>query len=382
MKRRWFLKGAAAGVAATAASTLPKPALSQGRMEWRLQTTWPKDFPGLGTGAKLLADLITRGSDGRLSVKVHGAGEIVPTYETMNAVNIGTFEMGHGAPYFWTGQAAAAPFIASMPFGMSAQEQNAWFAYGGGQDLADKVYKEMGCKFFPSGNTGAHMGGWFNKEVETLDDFAGLKIRMPGFGGQVVTAAGGTAVKLSGSEIGPALESGQIDASVWFGPLNDLELGLYKSATSYNYPAWHEPATVLDNFIGLWAWEKLPNDLRALVEAANAAVNSLVTSVFIARNTEALNTLLGKHGVVLRKFPDAALNGLGELAGQVMDDLASANPLSRQVLDSILRFRRPAIGFAKVSDQAFYNARALPFRYAKPSNLDVIREYEREASLG
>ena len=365
MKRRRFLKGAAAaGVAATA---WPKPALSQGRMEWRLQTTWPKDFPGLGTGANLLADMITRGSCGRLSVKVFGAGEIVPTYETMNAVHSGTFEMGHGAPYFWAGKVAAAPFIASMPFGMNAREQGAWFTHGGGQELADKVYAEMGCKFFASGNTGVQMGGWFNKEVDTLNDYRGLKMRIPGLGGRVAAAAGSTVVKLSGAEIGPALESGEVDAGVWFGPLNDLALGLYKSASHYYYPAWQEPATVLDNFIAIRAWEKLPGDLQALVEAANAAVNGLVTSAFIARNTDALDTLVKKHGVVVRKFPDALLNGLGELAGQVMDDVASADPLSREVMDSILRFRRRAIGFAKVSDQAFYNARSLPFPFAKPS---------------
>jgi len=365
MKRRRFLKGAAAaGVAATA---LPKPGLSQGRMEWRLQTTWPKDFPGLGTGANLLADLITRGSGGRLSVKVFGAGEIVPTYETMNAVNSGTFEMGHGAPYFWAGNVAAAPFIASMPFGMSAHEQDAWFTHGGGQELADKVYAEMGCKFFPSGNTGGQMGGWFNREVDSLNDYSGLKIRIPGLGGRVVAAAGATVAKLSGAEIGPALEAGDIDAGVWFGPLNDLSLGLHKSAAYYYYPAWQEPATVLDNFIAIQAWERLPDDLRALVEAANAAVNGLVTNAFVARNPDALDTLVKKHRVVVQKFPDALLNGLGRLSGQVMDDVASADPLSREVVDSILRFRRRAIGFAKVSDQAFYNARSLPFAFAKPS---------------
>ena len=365
MKRRRFLKGAAA--AGLAVSALPKPALSQGRLEWRLQTTWPKDFPGLSTGANLLADLITRGSGGRLSVKVFGAGEIVPTYETMSGVSSGTFEMGHGAPYFWAGMVAAAPFIASMPFGMNAHEQNAWFTHGGGQELADKVYAEMGCKFFASGNTGVQMGGWFNKEVDTLNDYRGLNIRIPGLGGLVVTAAGGNVVKLSGTEIGPALESGEIDAGTWFGPLNDLALGLHRAASYYYYPAWHEPATVLDNFIAIRAWEKLPGDLKALVEAANAAVNGLVSSAFLARNTDALDTLVETHGVVVQKFPDALLNGLGKLAGQVMDDVASADPLSREVVDSILRYRRRAIGFAKVSDQAFYNARTLPFPFAKPS---------------
>ncbi len=367
MKRRWFLKGAAAGVAATAASSLPMPGLAQGRREWRMQTTWPRGFPGLGAAADMLADFLTRGSDGRLSVKVFAAGEIVPTYETLNAVDNGTLEMGHGAPFFWAGEVAAASFVASMPFGMSAQEQNAWFATGGGQELADRVYREMGCKFFASGNIGVQMGGWFNKPVESLADYRGLKTRVPGLGGQVVKAAGADVVKLSGAEIATALKSGELDAGVWFGPFADLAFGLHETAADYYYPAWQEPATVLDNFIGLKAWESLPGDLRALVEAANAAVNGLAANRFTAGNTDALDTLVKQHGVKVKKFPDRLLNALGQLAGQVMDDLASADPLSRRVVDSILRFRRRAIPLAKVSDQAFYNARALPFRYARPS---------------
>ena len=151
IQRRSFLKGAVAtGAAAAAASSFPAPAISQGRMQWRLVTTWPKSYPGLGTGADLLGDIITRGSDGRLSIKVHGAKEIVPAFESLDAVAGGTVEMGHGAPYYWKGKVAASQFIASVPFGMTAQEVNAWFQYGNGQKLADRIYKEMGCKFFPS----------------------------------------------------------------------------------------------------------------------------------------------------------------------------------------------------------------------------------------
>jgi TRAP-type mannitol/chloroaromatic compound transport system substrate-binding protein len=254
-----------------------------------------------------------------------------------------------------------------MPFGMNVSEQNAWFAYGGGQELANKVYKEMGCTMFPSGNTGVQMGGWFNKEINSPEDYKGLKMRIPGLGGEVVKAAGGNVVNLPGGEIPPALQSGAIDATEWVGPYNDLAFGLYKSAKFYYYPGWHEPATVLDNFISLTAWESLPGDLQEIVRAANAAVNSFVLSEFIARNNDSLNTLVNTHGVTLKKFPDELLNALGGLAGQVMNDLASADPLSREVMDSILTFRAQAIAFGKVSEQAFYNARALPFKYATPS---------------
>jgi len=364
MKRRDFLAGTAV---AAAASAVAAPAIAQERFEWRLVTTWPKNFPGLGTGANLLADFITRASAGRLTVTVYGAGEIVPAFESMDAVASGTVEMGHGAPYYWKGKVPATQFIASMPFGLTAQEQNAWFQYGGGQALADKVYRELGTKFFPSGNTGVQMGGWFNKTITSPEDYKGLKMRIPGLGGEVVKAAGGNVVNLPGGEIAPALATGNIDATEWVGPYNDLAFGLYKSAKYYYYPGWHEPATVLDNFISLKAWEALPGDLKAIVEAANTAVNQLVLSEFTARNNAALKTLVEKHGVEVRKFPDSLLNRLGGLSGQVMDDLASKDPLSREVMDSILAFRKDAIAWSKLSEQAFLTARLLPFTYAEPS---------------
>lgn len=366
LERRDFIKGAALGSAAATAAVataFPKPALSQNRIKWRMQTTWPKNFPGLGTGANKLAEFITSASDGRLEVEVYGAGEIVPAFETMDAVSSGTLEMGHGAPYYWKGKVPASQFIASIPFGLNAAEQNAWVQFGGGQELADKVYKEFGCKFFVSGNTGVQMGGWFNKDINSLEDYKGLKMRIPGLGGEVVKAAGGNVVNLPGGEIPPALSSGAIDATEWVGPYNDLAFGLYKSAKLYYYPGWHEPATLLDNFISLKAWESLPGDLQAIVAAANSAANVYVLSEFAANNNSSLNTLTEKHGVTLKKFPDEVLNGLGELSGQVIGDLAAGDALSREVMESIAKFRKQSITYAKVSEQAFYNARGLPFKW-------------------
>ncbi len=370
LKRRDFVASAAtvgAAGAATVAAGFPKPAISQGKLKWRMVTTWPKNFPGLGTGANLLAKMIGEMSEGRLQVEVYGAGEIVPAFESMDAVSSGTVEMGHGAPYYWKGKVPASQFIASLPFGLTAQEQNAWFYYGGGQELADKVYAQMGTKFFPSGNTGTQMGGWFNKEIKSLDDYKGLKMRIPGLGGEVVKAAGGIVVNLPGGEIPPALQSGAIDATEWVGPYNDLAFGLYKSAKYYYYPGWHEPATVLDCFINMKAWESLPADLKAIVETANRAANLAVLSEFQARNNDSLDTLINKHGVILKKFPDEVLNGLGGLAGKVLTDLANQDPLSREVLDSILEFRTKLIAWTKVSEQSYMTARLLPFKYAEPS---------------
>jgi TRAP-type mannitol/chloroaromatic compound transport system substrate-binding protein len=364
MKRRQFLSGAAvAGATAAAASTFAKPAIAQDVREWRLITTWPKNFPGLGTGANLLAEYITKASNGRLKVTVFGAGEIVPAFEAIDAVGNGTVEMGHGAPYYWKGKVDATQYIAAMPFGLNAQEQNAWFQWGGGQELADKVYAELNCKFFPSGNTGTQMGGWFNKEMNTIADYEGLKMRIPGLGGEVVKAAGANVVNLPGGEIPPALQSGAIDATEWVGPYNDLAFGLYKSAKYYYYPGWHEPATVLDNFINLDAWNALPDDLKAIVEQANRAVNQMVLSEFTARNVQALDTLRNKHGVDVRPFSDDILTNLGKLSGEVLRDLVASNPLSQEVFESLIAFRSQSIAWSKFSESAFANARILPFEY-------------------
>ena len=369
LKRREFLKTAtvagAAMAATTAASSFPKPALAQDAKKWRMQTTWPKNFPGLGTGANKLAEFIGAASNGRLTVEVFGGGEIVPAFETMDAVSSGTLEMGHGAPYYWKGKVPATQFIASIPFGLNVMEQNAWIQFGGGQELADKVYKELGCKFFASGNTGVQMGGWFNKEINSLEDYKGLKMRIPGLGGEVVKAAGGNVVNLPGGEIPPALQSGAIDATEWVGPYNDLAFGLYKSAKFYYYPGWHEPATLLDNFINLQAWEGLDSELQAIITTANAYANGYVLNEFMANNNASLNTLVNDHGVILKKFPDQVLNGLGGLSGEVIGGIAGGDPLSHEVMESIGKFRIQAINYAKVSEEAFYVARRLPFKWVE-----------------
>lgn len=360
MRRRAFIKGAAAtGLAGAATSGFAAPAISQGRMEWRMVTAWPKNFPGLGTAAELLAESITKGTDGRLSVRVYGAGEIVPAFEALDAVASGTVEMGHGSPYYWKGKLAAAQFLTAFPFGLIAQEQNAWFQWGGGQEIADQIYAELGCKFFPCGNTGTQMGGWFNKEINRLEDYKGLKMRMPGLGGEVIKAAGANVVNLPGAEIPPALQSGAIDATEWVGPYNDLAFGLYKSAKFYYYPGWQEPCATLDNFINKAAWEKLPGDIQAIIAAANAAVNQQVLSEFVARNNASLRTLIDEHGVSLKKFPETVLKGLADLSDDVMNDLASRDPLSQKVMNSMLSFRKDVSAWTAIAETAMSEARFL-----------------------
>lgn len=365
--RRGLLKTAAAGAAAAALAACDEgkpsaPAASKERIEWRMTTCWPRNLPGLGTGAQLLADTITEASGGRLSVKLYAAGEIVPAFEAMDAVSNGIVEMGHGGPHFWKGKVPAAQFLSNTPFGLTAQEQNAWYQYGGGLALADEIYAELGCKFFLAGNTGVQMGGWFNEEINTLDDLKGLKMRMPGLGGEVLKAVGATIVNTSPGEIPIALQSGALDAAEWAGPYADLAFGLHESAKYYYYPGWHEPSAVLDLFINRAKFEALAPDLQAVIEVAASAVNQLILSEITARNNAALGELVTRHNVQLRQFPMEVLMGLSRTAEQVLERLAGADPLSAKVYGSLKRFRRDALGWSRISEEAYLAARLLPFK--------------------
>ena len=243
MQRRAFLTGAGAATVALGAGI--KTAEAKPEHKWKMVTTWPKNFPGLGTGAENLATLIGEMSAGRIEITVYGANELVPAFEVFDAVSQGTAEMGHGAAYYWKGKSEAAQFFATVPFGLTAQEQNGWFYYGGGLELWTELYAEFGLVPAPAGNTGVQMGGWFNKEINSVSDLEGLKMRIPGLGGEVLKRAGGTPVSLPGGELFTSLQSGAIDATEWVGPYNDLAFGLYKAAKYYYYPGWHEPGTTL-----------------------------------------------------------------------------------------------------------------------------------------
>ncbi|MGY6645156.1 MAG: TRAP transporter substrate-binding protein [Salinarimonas sp.] len=366
MERRQFLKGAAFGGVA-AASTLATPAIAQGVKRLRMQTTWPRNFPGLGTGANVLAEMINRLSSGSIEIEVLGGGEVVPPFETIDAVEAGTLDMGHGAFYYWKGKVPATEFLGVIPFGFNAAETNAWFRFGGGQELADEAYREMGCKVFLSGNTGNQMGGWFSRPIESIEDYRGLRLRLPGLGGEVSAAAGASVVNLPGGEIPPAMASGALDAAEWVGPYNDLALGMHRSGWYYMYPGWQEPGTGLDHFINLNVWESFSDEEKAIVEAANAYANDYVLSEFMANNNDSLDTLINEHNVELRRFSDETLIALAELSADVLDGLANADSLSRRTYDSILRFRSQAISWASVAEGAMAQARTLDYRFSEPS---------------
>ena len=356
MKRRDFIGGLGGG-AALAACT-PQTGQQSGststeRFSWKLVTTWLPNFPGLGTGVNTLARYIEEMSGGRMEITVYAAGELVPAFEVFDAVSQGSAEMGHGAAYYWRGKSEAAQFFATIPFGLNAHEQNAWLYYGGGLELWREVYEPFNLVPFPAGNSGVQMGGWFNRPIDSMADLQGLKMRIPGIGGEVLRRAGGTPVNLPLSEIFTALQTGSIDATEWVSPYNDVAIGLHQAARYYYYPGWQEPGPTLECMINRDAWDSLPEDLQAIVRVACQATTLDMISEFMARNATALSQLLADDNVELRKFPDDVLRGLKELTDSVVEELAVDDPLFAKVWNSVQDFMAVSAPWQAISEQAY-----------------------------
>jgi len=364
LRRRFLTGGMAAATTVAAVSTFPTPALAQGARRLNMVTTWPRDFPGLGTGAQRLADSITSMSGGKLSVKVFAAGERVPAYEAFDAVSGGAADLYHGIEYYWQNRSRAFNFFAAVPFGLTAGEMAAWIYHGGGQALWDDLALGFNIKPFQVGDTGVQMGGWFNKEINSVEDFKGLKIRMPGLGGEVARRLGAVPVTLPGSKIFPSLISGAIDATEWAGPWNDLTLGFYKVAKHYYYPGIHEPGTALSSGMNLKVWDSLSDEHKVIVSQAMAAENTLSRAEFRSRNNDALITLRAKHKVDFRRFTDDVLKTMGEAAGSVIGDIGQGgDPKSRKIYEGFKSFRKKSLSWTHIGEQSFLNARILPFKY-------------------
>ncbi len=366
MKRRRFLSGAAHGITAATVgvASLPTPAIAQDVRRLNMVTTWPRDFPGLGTGAQRLAENINRMSGGRLEVKVFAAGERVPAFESFDAVSGGAAELYHGIEYYWQDRSSAYNFFAAMPFGLTAGEMAAWVYHGGGQELWDELSAGFNIKPFQVGNMGVQMGGWFNKEINVIGDFKGLKIRIPGLGGKVIQRLGAIPVSLPGVKIFPALQSGALDATEWAGPWNDLALGFYKVAKYYYYPGFHEPGTALSVGVNLKVWESLGAEQKAIVTQAMAAENATSSAEFKARNADALETLRKIHRVDLRRFSDGVLRALGEASGVVVGEIGTGgDAITRKIYENFRKFRKKALSWSHLAEQNFWNARILPFKY-------------------
>ena len=325
--------------------------------KWKMVTTWPKNFPALGTSAERFAQSVEAMSNGRLKIKVYGAGELIPAFEVFDAVSQGTAEMGHSSPYYWKGKIKAAQFFTTTPFGMTAIEMNSWMEFGGGQQLLDELYAPFNLVVMPAGNSGMQMAGWFNKEINSLNDLKGLKMRIPGLGGEVLARAGGTPVMLPGGEIFTALQTGTIDATEWVGPYNDQAFDLYKAAKYYYYPGWHEPDSLIELVINKDAFAKLPADLQAIVRTAAQAENEHMLSEMTARNMTALKSLQEKHHVQLRALPTEVLERFKELSAEVLAELAASDPASKKVYDSLQSYAQDIKAYHQVSERAFLNAR-------------------------
>ncbi len=327
-------------------------------IEWKMVTTWPKNFPGLGRGPETFSRMVNEMSDGRLQIQVFGAGEIVPAFGVFDAVSQGVAEAGHGGAYYWKGKIPSAVFFTTTPFGLNAQEMNAWLHYGGGLELWREAYAPFGVMPLAGGNSGVQMAGWFNKEINTIDDLKGLKMRLPGLAGEVLTAAGGTAVTMPGGELYTALQTGVIDATEWVGPYNDLTLGLHQVARYYYYPGWHEPGSTLEVIVNQGAFDALPQDLQAIVTYAARAMNQDMLDEYTARNNDALQQLVNEHGVELRRLPDDVYQALYDAYKVEVRELVDSDPMAEKVWTSFAAFLDGVRRYHAISEQAYLNGRA------------------------
>ncbi|MBD2857649.1 TRAP transporter substrate-binding protein [Spongiibacter sp. KMU-158] len=326
---------------------------------WKLVTTWPKNFPGLGTAPEKFAEVVNTMSQGRLQIKVYGAGELVPALGVFDAVSAGSAQMGHGAAYYWKGKLPSSIFFTTVPFGMTAQEMNGWLYHGGGMALYREAYKPFNLVPMAAGNTGVQMAGWFNKEINSIADIKGLKMRLPGSAGEVWNRLGGTAVTLPGGELYTSLQTGVIDATEWVAPYNDLSFGFYEVAKYYYYPGWHEPGSTLELVINGDAWASLPKDLKTIVEVAARYANQDMLDEYTARNNNALKELINKHHVQLKKLPDDVIRALHKTSDAYLEELAQTDELTQRVYQSWKTFMEGAKAYHHISEQAYINARDL-----------------------
>ena len=326
---------------------------------WKMVTTWPKNFPGLGTAPEKFAEMVDKMSRGRLKVKVYGAGQLVPALEVFDAVSRGTAEMGHGAAYYWKGKAPASVLFATYPFGLNAQELNGWLHYGGGLELWRELYEPFNLVPFAGGNTGVQMGGWYNREINSLDDLKGLKIRMPGLGGEVISRAGAEAVTIPGGELFTSMQTGLIDATEWVGPANDLAFSFHQVAKYYYYPGWQEPGPALEIIVNKEKLESLPADLQEIVKVAARAASTDMLDSYTASNSQALQTLQQEHNVDIRRFPDDVLKELYRISEDVLTEQAAADPMFAKVLKSISDYREKVRAFHRLTEQSYYRVRDL-----------------------
>ncbi len=361
MKRRSLILGAAG---ATAGGTVANaPAIARSRRNLNMVTCWPKNAPGPGMGAERMARQITEASDGRLRVRVYASGELVPPFEAFDAVSSGTADIYHGVEFYWQGKSKAFNFFCAIPYGLSSQEMAAWVHHGGGQELWDELSGRFNLKPLVAGISTQQMGGWYRKEINGLEDLKGLKVRMPGLGGEILRRIGAVAVAIPGSELFPALQSGAVDAADWGTPWDDMAFGFYKVAKYYYYPGVQEPGTQLSLGINLEVWHSLSEADRRLITMISAAENTIALAQYNAMVPRSLRMLTEQKGVKLRRFSDEILQALGEAANQVLQEIRAEDPLNGRIYDSYMAARRPLKAWTTMAEQDYGRARQLPFAY-------------------
>ena len=367
LTRKSFFKGIALGTISlpflirgcggeNIAQEITAPNIISGKSyRWKMVTTWPPGFPVLGEGCSLFAQWVKEMSNGRMEIEVYGSGELVPGLQAFDTVRSGGAEIGSGAAYYWAGKAPAAQFFASVPFGMNAQQLNAWILCGGGIQLWEELYAEFNLVPMLGGNTGVQMGGWFNKEINSLADLKGLKMRIPGLGGKVLNKAGGTAVLSAGSEIYTNLERGVIDATEWIGPYHDYTMGFHNIAKYYYSPGWHEVGTALEFFINKERYDKLPKDLQAILQSASARLNIWMLSEFEAKNSIYLSKLINEEKVDVRFYPEEVLTQLRGFTEEIISEITAEDPMSKKIYASYQKFRQAAVKWSELTEKVFYN---------------------------
>jgi len=328
--------------------------------EWKMITSWPKNLPALGTAPEEFAQRVARMSNGRLQIRVYGANELVGGLEVFDAVSQGVAEMGHSGAYYWQGKIAATPFFSSIPFGLTGTEQDAWLSFGGGNELWRERYEPFGLIPVRGGNTGTQMFGWFKREINSLEDLQGLKMRIPSLGGEVFRRIGGTPVTMQASDVFNALQTGLLDAAEFVSPYNDLAIGYHEVADYYYYPGWHEPGSTVEAIINQAAFDSLTPDLQEILLAATEAMNQSLHEELIARNNEALRVLVEEHGVQLRRLPDEVLIELKRISEQVIEELAASDPAAARIYESWREFRADVMNYREIAEEAFIEARRLP----------------------
>ena len=320
--------------------------------KWRLVTAWPKNYPGLGMAPERIAKLVEEMSQGQMQITVFGAGEQVQAFGVFDAVSSGSHQMGHSGSYFWKGKVPAAQFFTAVPFGLTADEINAWIHRGDGLELWREVYEPFNLYPIPAGNTGTQMFGWFNKEINSIEDIKGLKMRIPGLGGEVFKRAGGIPITLPAGELFTSLQTGVIDATEWVGPYNDRAFGLYKAAKYYYYPGWHEPGPSLECIINKKAYLSLPSDLQNIIDISCKAVNIDMLSDYMSKNNLALD-FLKKEDIKIKKFPESVIKKLREISKEVMDEVGNHDDYTKKIYKSYYTFLKKVRPWTKISELAY-----------------------------